>query len=84
LAVDFRKTGSIRRRRELVDALDRDPDSVDFTRERPEEIAFLLKRFLCELPEPLLTFKLQELFIAAACEFEKCFLGYVSVTCIWL
>ncbi|KAF8263331.1 hypothetical protein EI94DRAFT_1741178 [Lactarius quietus] len=63
-AVDFRKAGSIRRRRELITAIDRDPDSVDFTRERPEEIASVLKHFLCELPDPLMTFKLQGLFIA--------------------
>ncbi|KAH9164802.1 RhoGAP-domain-containing protein, partial [Lactarius sanguifluus] len=66
MAVDFRKTGSIRRRKELVAALDRDLSSVDFSRERPQEIASLLKQFLCEIPDPLLTFKLQGLFIAAA------------------
>ncbi|KAH9014744.1 RhoGAP-domain-containing protein [Lactarius hengduanensis] len=64
--VDFRKTGSIRRRKELVAALDRDLSSVDFSRERPQEIASLLKQFLCEIPDPLLTFRLQGLFIAAA------------------
>ncbi|KAH8982466.1 LIM domain-containing protein [Lactarius hatsudake] len=66
MAVDFRKTGSIRRRKELVAALDRDLSSVDFSRERPQEIASLLKQFLCEIPDPLLTLKLQGLFIAAA------------------
>ncbi len=73
MAVDFRKTGSIRRRKELVTALDRDPNSVDLTRERPQEIASLLKQFLCELPDPLLTLKLQGLFIAAAGEFKRRF-----------
>ncbi|KAH9021711.1 RhoGAP-domain-containing protein [Lactarius deliciosus] len=66
MAVDFRKTGSIRRRKELVATLDRDLSSVDFSRERPQEIASLLKQFLCEIPDPLLTLKLQGLFIAAA------------------
>ena len=52
MEVDFRKAGSIRRRKELITALDRDPNSVDFSRERPEDIASLLKHFLCELPDP--------------------------------
>ncbi|KAN0134788.1 hypothetical protein V8E53_007573 [Lactarius tabidus] len=64
MKVDFRKAGSIRRRKELITALERDPNSVDFSRERPEDIASLLKHFLCELPDPLMTFKLQGLFIA--------------------
>ena len=72
IAVDFTKTG-ILRQMGLAAALDRDPHSVDFTRERPEEIAFFLKRFFCELPEPLLTFKLQALFIAATSEFGEMF-----------
>ncbi|KAH9055706.1 RhoGAP-domain-containing protein [Lactarius vividus] len=66
MEIDFRKTGSIRRQKELAAALDRDLNSVDFTRERPQEIASLLKQFFREIPDPLLTFKLQGLFIAAA------------------
>ena len=85
MEVDFRKAGSIRRRKELIPALDRDPNSVDFSRERPEDIASLLKHFLCELPDPFMTFKLQGLFIAATggfgkhlhglylCDFVSCF-----------
>lgn len=71
MEVDFRVAGSIRRRKELITALERDPDSVDFTRERPEDIASLLKHFLCELPDPLMTSKLQGLFITATGEFRK-------------
>lgn len=73
MEVDFRKSGSIRRRKELITALDRDRNSVDFTRERPEEIASLLKHFLCELPDPILTSKLQGLFVAATGELVKRF-----------
>ena len=65
--------------------LDCDPKSVDFTRESPGEIASLLKLFLCDLPEPLLTFKLQGLFIAAAGGCAKSFPGLriVDLDCIW-
>lgn len=63
--VDFRKAGSIRRRKELITALERDPNSVDFSREQPEDVTSLLKHFLSELPDPLMTSKLQGLFIAA-------------------
>jgi hypothetical protein len=83
MAVGSRNTGSIRRQMELIPALNRDPNSVDFTRERPEEIAFLLNRFLCDLPDRLLTFNLEELFISATCEFEKRFFELFIVTCIW-
>ena len=73
MEVDFRMAGNTRRRKELIAALERDPNSVDFTRERPEDIASLLKHFLCELPDPLMTFKLQGLFIAATGGFKKHF-----------
>ena len=75
MEVDFRMAGTIRRRKELINALERDPNSVDFSRERPTEIVFLLKHFLCELPDPLMTSKLQGLFIAAAGELEKLISG---------
>ncbi|KAI9435974.1 RhoGAP-domain-containing protein [Lactarius indigo] len=66
MAVDFRKPGSIRRQKQLVAALNRNLNSVDFTRERPQEIASLLKQFFRDIPDPLLTSKLQRLFIIAA------------------
>ena len=58
---------------QLTAALNRDSKSVDFTRERPEEIASLLKSFLCKLPDRVLTSKLEGLFISAAREFERPF-----------
>ncbi|KAN0105107.1 RhoGAP domain containing protein [Russula decolorans] len=52
----FRKTGNIRRRKELIVALDRD------STEHPVQIAALLKQFFRDLPDPLMTFKLHRLF----------------------
>lgn len=61
----FRKNGNIRRLKDLTDAIDRDPSSVDLTLDNPVQLAALLKKFLRELPDPLLTFKLHRLFIAS-------------------
>jgi len=63
----FRKNGNIRRLRELTDAIDRDPSSVDLTQDNPVQLAALLKKFLRDLPDPLMTFKLHRLFIASQC-----------------
>lgn len=60
----FRKNGNIRRLKDLSEALDRDPGSVNLSDENPVQLAALLKRFLRDLPDPLLTFKLFQLFIA--------------------
>ncbi|KZS94563.1 RhoGAP-domain-containing protein [Sistotremastrum niveocremeum HHB9708] len=61
----FRRNGNIRRLKELTDAIDRDPASVDLTADNPVQLAALLKKFLRDLPDPLLTFKLHRLFIAS-------------------
>jgi hypothetical protein len=66
----FRKTGNIRRRKELIVALDRDESSVDWSTEHPVQIAALLKQFFRDLPDPLLTFKLHRLLLASAGAFE--------------
>lgn len=60
----FRKNGNIRRLKDLSEALDRDQGSVNLSDENPVQLAALLKRFLRDLPEPLMTFKLFHLFIA--------------------
>ncbi|KZT10069.1 RhoGAP-domain-containing protein [Laetiporus sulphureus 93-53] len=61
----FRRNGNIRRLKELTDAIDRDPSSVDLTQDNPVQLAALLKKFFRDLPDPLMTFKLHRLFIAS-------------------
>ena len=63
----FRKNGNIRRLNDLKDAIDRDPSSVELTQDNPVQLAALLKKFLRELPDPLMTFKLHRLFVASQC-----------------
>lgn len=63
----FRKNGNIRRLRDLTDAIDRDPSSVDLTQDNPVQLAALLKKFLRDLPDPLMTFKLHRLFVSSQC-----------------
>lgn len=61
----FRKNGNIRRLNQLVEAINRDPLSVDLSQDNAVQLAALLKRFLRELPEPLLSFKLYKLWVGA-------------------
>jgi hypothetical protein len=61
----FRKNGNIRRLKDLTDSIDRDASSVDITQDNPVQLAALLKKFLRDLPDPLLTFKLHRLFNAS-------------------
>lgn len=65
----FRKNGNIRRLKDLSEALDRDASAVNLSDENPVQLAALLKRFLRDLPDPLLTFKLFHLFIATQREY---------------
>ncbi|KAK4703927.1 hypothetical protein P7C70_g2288, partial [Phenoliferia sp. Uapishka_3] len=60
----FRKNGNIRRLKDLSEALDRDPASVSLSDDNPVQLAALLKKFLRDLPDPLMTFKLFQLFLA--------------------
>lgn len=59
----FRKNGNIRRLKDLSEALDRDASSVNLSDDNPVQLAALLKKWLRELPDPLLTFKLHRLFV---------------------
>ncbi|KAI9205138.1 uncharacterized protein BJ171DRAFT_581345 [Polychytrium aggregatum] len=60
----FRKNGNIRRLTTLHENLDRDPRNIDLSQDHQIQIAALMKKFLRELPEPLLTYKLHNLFVA--------------------
>ncbi|KAF9358395.1 hypothetical protein BGX26_001854 [Mortierella sp. AD094] len=61
----FRKNGNIRRLKELAEAIDKDPSSVNLSDDNPVQVAALLKKFLRDLPDPLLTFKLHRLFVVS-------------------
>lgn len=61
----FRKNGNIRRLKELSEAIDKDPSAVNLNDDNPVQVAALLKKFLRDLPDPLLTFKLHRLFIVS-------------------
>lgn len=66
----FRKNGNIRRLNLLTEAIDRDPESVNLADDNPVQIAALLKKFLRDLPDPLLTFRLQHLWLATQSMFR--------------
>lgn len=61
----FRKNGNIRRMNNVIESIDRDPTSVDFAQENPVQLAALLKKFLREMPDPLLTYRLYRVWLAA-------------------
>lgn len=62
----FRKSGNIKKLTEQVAAVDRDGcDAIRWNDESPHQLAALLKRYLRDLPEPLMTFKLHRVWIAA-------------------
>ncbi|KAJ5153596.1 Rho GTPase activation protein, partial [Penicillium coprophilum] len=61
----FRKNGNIRRLKDTAELIDTKYESVDLTKETPVQIAALLKKFLREMPDPLLTFKLHKLFVVS-------------------
>ncbi|WFC97008.1 Rho-type GTPase activating protein Rga1 [Malassezia brasiliensis] len=64
----FRKNGNVRRLNELVEAVDREQDSVNLLEDNPVQLAALLKRFFRELPDALFTTKLHRLYLAC----EQC------------
>lgn len=61
----FRKNGNIRGLKELTERIDAKEVEVDLSKENPVQVAALLKKFLRELPDPLLTHKLYRLFITS-------------------
>ena len=58
----FRKNGNIKRLKDMAEAIDSN-QTPDLNKENPVQIAALLKRFLREMPDPLLTFKLHRLWV---------------------
>ncbi|KAL2134762.1 hypothetical protein VTI74DRAFT_10918 [Chaetomium olivicolor] len=61
----FRKNGNIKKLGELVEKLDKE-EEVDFSTTHVVQVAALLKRYLRELPDPLMTHKLYRLWLAGA------------------
>jgi hypothetical protein len=61
----FRKNGNIKRLREVTEAIDQESLSVDLSQDNPVQLAALLKKFLRDLPDPLMTYKLHRLLIAS-------------------
>ena len=52
----FRKNGNIKRLNDVKEEIDsREMVDVDLTKENPVQVAALLKKFLRELPDPLMT-----------------------------
>nr|XP_023020766.1 unconventional myosin-IXa-like [Leptinotarsa decemlineata] len=62
----YRKSGVSSKIKELKNKMDEHPDDVDFERYQVHVLASVLKSFLREMPEPLLTFECYENFITAA------------------
>lgn len=62
----FRKNGNIKKLTEQVNSIDRDGcDAIRWNDETPHQLAALLKRYLRELPDPLMTQRLHKLWISA-------------------
>lgn len=68
----FRKNGNISKLKDLARKIDMKEEEVDLTKEGPVQVAALLKRFLRELPDPLLTYKLHELFTTSQSKLSQC------------
>jgi hypothetical protein len=62
----FRKNGNIKRLNDMKEEMDaKGSADVDLMKENPVQVAALLKKFLRELPDPLLTNKLHKLWITS-------------------
>lgn len=63
----FRKNGNIKKQQELVDKINVEGcDTVNFMEQPVVQLAALLKRYLRDLPDPLMTHKLYKLWVSAA------------------
>lgn len=62
----FRKNGNIRRLKELTDMIEKSPERSGFLKDESAiQLAALLKKFLRDLPDSLLTFSLEKLWLKA-------------------
>lgn len=62
----FRLNGNIKKLRELTDQINKNPlKSADFSSQTAVQLAALMKKWLRELPNPLLTFNLYDLWISS-------------------
>jgi hypothetical protein len=59
----YRKNGNIKQLKILSDAIDKTPGEINLKGNSPIQLAALMKKFLRDLPNPVLTFKLYPLFI---------------------
>lgn len=63
----FRKNGNIKKQQEMVERVNNEGcDTVNFMEQPVVQLAALLKRYLRDLPDPLMTHKLYKLWISAA------------------
>lgn len=63
----FRKNGNIRRMNVTAEEVDnKGCEAIDLNKDNPVQVAALLKKFLRDLPDPVMTHKLHRLFIAGA------------------
>lgn len=67
----FRKNGNIRRLKDLSETIDKNPSAGNLSEDNPVQVAALMKKFLRDLPDPLLTFKLHKLFITSQSNFLR-------------
>ncbi|KAK9447591.1 uncharacterized protein V1518DRAFT_386990 [Limtongia smithiae] len=65
----FRKNGNIRKLKELTEGINKSANAprmgVDLDAEGPVQLAALLKKFLRDLPDPLLTFRMYKIWLAS-------------------
>ena len=63
----FRKNGNIKKQQELVERINNEGcDTINFMEQPVVQLAALLKRYLRDLPDPLMTHKLYKLWVSAA------------------
>ncbi|KAM3509498.1 hypothetical protein MY10362_000578 [Beauveria mimosiformis] len=63
----FRKNGNIKKQQEMVDRVNNEGcDQINFMEQPVIQLAAILKRYLRDLPDPLMTHKLYRLWVSAA------------------